>query len=455
MAEAVTEASVLLVDDEDNILKSLRRTLRREPCQVYTAGSGEEALELLALQGPVDLVISDARMPGMDGATLLATVKDRWPDCIRILLTGYADITTTIKAINDGRIYRYIPKPWDDEELRLVIRQALAYQFSERERKRLEALTSRQNDELQHLNEELRSLNANLEERVRARTEELQETADMLDLAYDELRHSYTTATEVFSSLINQRMPADRQPNSRVIALVKAYAETYELGPQVTQDLTMAAALYNLGKLSWPDSLFNQPSDMLSKEQRKIYRQYPGNSEHLLMALEPLQGAARIIRHHQERWNGRGFPNELAGEQIPFTARLLKLAVDFIELQCGLIIDRKVLRDKALILIKRHAERLYDPELCDQFLAICTELAPDIEPQDPNILALDTRRLEPGMVIARALHANSGMLLLNEGKMLTPLLVEKLRAFEEVEAKGARYTVFVRNPEPATTEQAS
>ena len=172
-------ATLLLVDDEDNILNSLRRVLRNEPYHLLTTGSGEAALDLLEQQ-PVDLVISDARMPGMDGATLLSEVQQRWPQCLRILLTGYADITTTVKAINEGQIYRYISKPWDDDELRLIIRQALAFQHSERERLRLEALTREQNERLQELN-------ASLEQRVRDRTAELQQTADMLDLAYAEL----------------------------------------------------------------------------------------------------------------------------------------------------------------------------------------------------------------------------------------------------------------------------
>ena len=139
MREPEVVATLLLVDDEVNILNSLRRILRSEPYRLFTASGGEAALALLDQQ-PIDLVISDARMPGMDGATLLAQVQRRWPECLRILLTGYADITTTVKAINEGQIYRYISKPWDDHELRSIIHQALAFQHSERERFRLECL---------------------------------------------------------------------------------------------------------------------------------------------------------------------------------------------------------------------------------------------------------------------------------------------------------------------------
>ncbi|MGQ7958327.1 HD domain-containing phosphohydrolase [Pseudomonas sp. SP16.1] len=438
-------ATLLLVDDEENILNSLRRLLRNQGYEILTASGGEQALAMLE-ECPVDLVISDARMPGMDGATLLAEVQRRWPDCMRILLTGYADIGTTIKAINQGQIYRYISKPWDDDELRMVIRQALAFHTSERERLRLEQLTREQNQRLQELN-------ATLEQRVEARTAELQQTADMLDLAYEELRRSYVTATEVFASLLNQRLPREKQTNTQVIALVRAYAEHYQLGESQARDLTMAAALYNLGKLTWDDQLLSKPSDTLYKQDRERYRQYPAQGENLLMTLEPLQDAARIIRHHQERWDGSGFPDRLKEDAIPFGARLLKLAVDFIELQHGIILERRPNRAEALQLIDKYAGRLYDPQLSERFVRLCTELAPDITHADPSIISLDTRRLEPGMLLARNLHAENGMLLLNEGKQLTRALIDKLIAFEDTE--GARYTLFVRQPEgfDATTPQ--
>ena len=98
---------VLLVDDEESILNSLRRLLRGQPYEVLLATSGAQALEIMAQQ-PIDLVMSDARMPNMDGATLLAHIHKLYPDTVRIMLTGYADPSSIIKAINDGQIHRYI-----------------------------------------------------------------------------------------------------------------------------------------------------------------------------------------------------------------------------------------------------------------------------------------------------------------------------------------------------------
>lgn len=448
MADSLpTSARLMLVDDEENILRSLQRILRKEPYELETATSGEAALSMMEEQ-KFDLVISDARMPGMDGPTLLAKIKKKWPYCIRILLTGYADVTSTIKAINEGQIYRYISKPWDDEELKLIIRQALAFQFSERRRLALEKLTRKQN-------KELKALNASLENKVLARTAELKETADMLEAAYTELKQSYVTTTEVFSSLIAKRLPVHKQPNPLVITMVKAFAEYHKLDEGLSRDLSMAAALYNLGKLGWPDELFFAPSDLLSRDQRLEYLKYPVNGEQLLMSLEPLKETARIIRHHQEKWNGYGVPERLEGKDIPYGSRVLRLAVDYIELQYGLILERKVSRDNTLKLIKRYKDRLYDPDIADQFLEVCIEVAPDVEHEDPEILVLDTLRVKPGMVLAKNLYAASGMLLLNEGKELTAPLIDKLASFEKGEPDGYRYTLYVHRPDGEETENES
>lgn len=154
-----------------------------------------------------------------------------------------------------------------DEDFVRTLHQYLAFQLSERERQRLERLN-------QHQNDELKSLNATLEKRVLARTAELQQTADMLDVAYEELKHSYATGTEVFSLLVNQRLPQDKQTNRQVIDLISV-------------------------------------------------------------------------------------------KEIPYGARLLKLAVDFIKLQAGLILERRMSSDEALLFIRKYAGKLYDPDLID------------------------------------------------------------------------------------------
>jgi len=436
---------VLLVDDEESILNSLRRLLRGQPYELLLATSGGQALEIME-QHSIDLVMTDARMPNMDGATLLARIHQLYPTTTRILLTGYADMPTIIKAINEGKIHRYISKPWSDEEMLLTLRQSLAHQYSERERQRLEQLTRLQNDQL-------KSLNITLEKHVAARTAELQQTADMLDLAYEELKHSYVTGTEVFSLLANLRLPPAKQTNRQIIELVRVYCKLHGLDEGTSRDLTMAAALYNIGKLSWTDSMMTAPADLLHHSDRERYRGYPKQSESLLMTLDPMKDAARLILHHQERWDGSGFPDRLKGEAIPFGSRLLKLAVDFIELQRGLILERQMNSDEALVYIRSYAGRLYDPELVEDFIQVCAAYLSDVSLADPSVKVLTTREVAAGMILARNLNADNGMLLLNAGKVLNGPLVEKLIAFEAME--GAKYSIFVKVPEDVAVLEAS
>ncbi|WP_207281121.1 HD domain-containing phosphohydrolase [Pseudomonas sp. FW300-N2F2] len=433
----VKKPVVLLVDDEESILNSLRRLLRSQPYEILLADSGAKALEILK-ERPVDLVMTDARMPNMDGATLLAEIRKLYPSTLRILLTGYADVDMMTKAINEGQLYRYLSKPWNDDELVQALRQALAHQHSESERQRLEALNREQN-------QQLKTLNATLEKRVVSRTSELQQTADMLDLAYDELKRSYVTSTEVFSLIANLRLPKPKQTNRQIIELIRVYSRLHFLDESTDRDLTMAAALYNIGKLSWTDNMMVTPADLLHHNELDLYRSYPKQSESLLMTLDPMKDAARIIRHHQERWDGSGFPEHLKGEAIPFGSRLLKLAVDFIELQRGLILERQMNSDEALVYIRKYAGKLYDPDMVEDFIKACGEYLDDVTLSDPTVKVMNTRELVAGMILARNLNADNGMLLLNAGKVLSGPLVEKLIAFESME--GARYSVFVKIPE--------
>jgi len=127
---------VLLVDDEVNVLSALTRALFDEPYEVTCAKSGEEALELIAAT-PFKLVISDERMIGMQGSELLAILKEKYPDTLRILLTGHATLEAAMKAVNQGEIYRFFTKPWNDTELKFAIRSALERYDLEAENRRL------------------------------------------------------------------------------------------------------------------------------------------------------------------------------------------------------------------------------------------------------------------------------------------------------------------------------
>ena len=161
-----TKHTILFVDDEQNILSSLKRLFRREGYSILTAPGGAEGLELIK-ENQVSLVISDQRMPQMIGAEFLAKAKEIAPNCMRIMLTGFSDIEAATQAINEGGIYRYVTKPWDDEDLKQVVRDALG-------RLELESENRRLTEELQTKNVELEAFNTRLEQKVKERTHELQ-----------------------------------------------------------------------------------------------------------------------------------------------------------------------------------------------------------------------------------------------------------------------------------------
>ncbi len=120
-----TMPRILFVDDEKNVIKALRRHFLDDPFEVFTATSGGEGLEILE-QTPVEIVVSDFRMPHMNGAEFLKLVSERWPETVRIILSGYTDIPSLIASINEGEIFRYISKPWKENELKDAIQDAIA-----------------------------------------------------------------------------------------------------------------------------------------------------------------------------------------------------------------------------------------------------------------------------------------------------------------------------------------
>jgi len=153
---------ILIVDDEQSVLKSVSRCFLDTPYEVFTAVSGNEALELLQQQGPVDLVISDFRMPGINGVEFLRQVMKRWPDTKRVILSAYTDSDILLSALNEGRVHRYVTKPWKNELLLEVVKALL----DEKDvlcmvRQEVEALVQRNqvlastNDQLQILLNEL------------------------------------------------------------------------------------------------------------------------------------------------------------------------------------------------------------------------------------------------------------------------------------------------------------
>jgi two-component system NtrC family sensor kinase len=170
---------LLIIDDEESVLRALRRALRRQGWAIETAATGETGLELLESY-PAQVVVSDYKMPGMSGVELLRAVKERYPKAQRIMLTGYADQQAIEEAINRSEVFRFISKPWDDQQLQLTISSAFEQYDLQEENRRLLALTLKQN-------EELTALTHSLEKKVNERTALLARIKDEWELTFDSI----------------------------------------------------------------------------------------------------------------------------------------------------------------------------------------------------------------------------------------------------------------------------
>jgi len=210
--EPKMRGQLLIIDDEEEILKALRRQFRRE-YDVYVAVNAEEGLRIIK-EVPIQVIITDQRMPGVTGVQFLAQAKKELPDATRLLLTGYADIQAVIDAINEGDVFRYITKPWNTQELATIVHEAF-------ERHALLVQNRR-------LVEELKAANAQLEQRVQERTAELAEANAQKDyfisMAAHDLRNPLTLILGFVESILDDP-DCTEEERRRYLTLVRRSAE--------------------------------------------------------------------------------------------------------------------------------------------------------------------------------------------------------------------------------------
>jgi len=429
-AAEASSSTLLCVDDEPNILSSLRRLFRGKGYRVLTAESGAEGLQVLESE-PVDLVISDMRMPEMDGARFLAKVRERWPDTVRLLLTGYSDIQSILDAINKGEIYRYITKPWDDNDILLVVRHAL-------ERHELEALTRRQHAELVELNH-------SLEQKVEARTRQLKLAHDAAVSANEKLKQNFLTTIKILSGIVEMRGSSLPGHARQVADLARKIAIQLKLDAKEVQDVFIASLLHDLGRIGFSDEMLKTPVTLLQGEKLAQYRKHPLFAEHLLMPLNDLHGVASILRSQMERFDGNGHPDRLIGFAIPMGARILALATDYYNLQQGALVQRHVKAEEAKSLILDASGKRYDPAVVMAFRQIIDGGTPAGE--EPNGVELLSGELMPGMVLARDLVSRDGLMLLAADHTLDARMIQQVQDFEK--KSGARLPIWVRQRHPA------
>lgn len=352
----VTEHAVLFLDDEPNILKAIQRLLRNEPMRVLTATDPNEALDILR-ETPIQVVVTDQRMPSMSGVDFLSAVRDQHADMVRIMLTGYTEMNIAVEAINKGEIYRLITKPWNDDELRATLRQAFDHHDLKTEIKRLNTVAREQNFKLQ-------DMNRNLEGKVRQRTKQLA-------LKNQELSTAYIQTIRALAEAIDAKDHYTRGHSERVAVYASRMARRMNLRKELVERVYFSGLLHDVGKIGIPDAIITKPS-RLSKEEYLEMQKHPEIGAKILEPVQFLKHIIPCVRHHHEWFDGSssGYPMRLAGDQIPQPSRIIVVA-DTVEAMTSDRPYRKALPLEVVVReLHKYSGTQFDPTCVEAFLSL-------------------------------------------------------------------------------------
>ncbi|MDQ3804048.1 MAG: HD domain-containing protein, partial [Acidobacteriota bacterium] len=316
---------IMIVDDEPANLRLLERLFRRD-YTVVTANSGEEAIRLLE-QHDVALLITDQRMPGMTGIELLKLTAPLRPHMVRIILTGYTDVTALVEAINCGQVYKYVTKPWSNDELRLTVSRALEHYDTNRSRHEL-ALTNQR-------------LVGRMKEMTRGFVRAI---ADALE-AKDDHVHGHARRVRSYAAAIGRQMG---------------------LGEETLEQLALASFLHDIGKIGTPDHILLKPG-ALSPEEAARMRQHSRRGARMLTGIVGLEDAAEAVLHHHEHFDGTGYPGGLSGEQIPLLSRIILVADAYDAMTSPRPFRDACSHEEAVARLGEGAGSRFDPEVVRAF----------------------------------------------------------------------------------------
>ncbi|HIA55515.1 MAG TPA: response regulator [Candidatus Melainabacteria bacterium] len=359
---------ILLVDDEEANVRLLKRVLSDE-YDTVEALSGQDGLNLLK-EHDISLIITDQRMPGMTGVQLLKESLAIRPDAMRILLTGYTDVQALIDAINSGHVYKYVPKPWDRDELRVTVRRAIeTYELKQRNTQLVQDLTGA----LSQLEEV--SLGT-----IRA-------LADALDAKCD-----YTSGHSL-----------------RVSQYALLIGKNMGLTPEELRDLELGGILHDIGKIGVPESILWKPAK-LTPEETAIMAEHPVKSAQIIGDLPSLQKAKRFVMHHHEFMDGSGYPDKLVGDNIPLGARIILVADAYDAMTSDRPYRKAIGHERAIQELKKCAGRQFDPKIVEVLVRVLGEGA------EPNPHELPASHL--GVQLASIDPKQTGRQFLREAERL-------------------------------------
>ncbi len=366
------EEKILFVDDEPRMLASILRQLSSK-FNIATAQNAEQALEAVAAQGPFAVVISDYKMPGMDGISFLEKLKQVSPNSVRMLLTGYADLNNAIRAINNGNIFRFMTKPCEiDTLIRALVAGIKQYRLEEAEKQLL--------------------------------------------------GQTLTGSIGILTDILSLLNPEAVGRSSRIRQLSLEIANEMKL--EETWTIETAASLSQLGLMMLsPEALQSiYQGRKLVGEDKQVYAMHPSVAADLVKKLPRMGRVAEIILLQHKQFDGGGPPVDRSdsGESIPIEARILKAVLDFdlAELQ-GL--DAKTA-------LKRMRERT---GWYDQLVLSALSSVNEMQEEQP-VKEVDISDLNEVMIFAENVQATDGRLLISKGQQVTRLLVQRLEQYDEI-----------------------
>lgn len=399
---ALRKPSILVVDDEVGILKSIRRTLHKMDVELTLLDKPEKAIEILS-QRKFDVVLSDMKMPNINGADLLAQVAKQQPDSFRIILSGYADIESMLAAINHGKVHRYLKKPWNNDELMEVINDGIELSKLRYENGRLIALTQEQNKMLAQNNKEL-------ETKVKLRTKQILSALTKIKKHNDGLER---TLYNVIVSHPNIDGKFARQVSESAHRLAKVLA----LPEREQTAAKLAGLICEIGMIGLPNSLITKNYSEMSYSQKKEFQSQTNVARLILSPLQGLDDEIEIIACQFEMVNGDNPPS--------VGARIISICRDYWRYRMGRITESHLShKDTQLNMLKR-AGFEYDKRMLSSFFAL--------EHSNIALTSQDGVRSEDLVVGARLqndLYNDLHILLLPAGHVFTQTSIAKLKNFE-------------------------
>lgn len=411
----VVQPVIVCVDDEPRMLGALERLLASLNAHVETFEYAEDALSYMR-DHTVSVVVSDMRMPNVSGAEFLALANKLQPDAYRILLTGFSDLPSTVAAINDGCVQRYLSKPWSNEALLDAVKTGVEAHHLKAENVRLQL--------------QIKHHNALLERQVELRTRQLRSAISTLKASNLRNEEAYQGTLRVLFNALSVSPVGDGHFLKNVSIMSVFLATKIGLPDAQIQNLRLAGLLVHLGLLGVNPALLRRERMRfrMSVQDKHELARHPQIAQTILAPAAHFDDLAHIIGCQNEWFNGTGQPLGLSGEEIPIESRILTIARDFCQEVCFTELSFASAVKKGRQQLLHGMNNRYDPALVNVFLQMEPEdLAHfEIKPHGKTV-----EELVPGMILDSDLYNSAGLLLLPQGYIFTEQSIQKLLDYQD------------------------